>query len=348
DSPPIVPRECARLVNAVHAPIGIELLKRRRDGGVGDVVDAWYRDAWRRDVRGSERVATQGSAEQAGKCETRPELLVHVEQQIHVALGVVLSRVRERAGVVRIGILDVASREIAIDLPVVVVLAAAKCSGEPVVHSVRAAHASDYAIADVVFRVVVLQPVRVVVEVVVPVVQVAVRIVLLRLQLVHIHLTAEPDELFENASVVALARPVVGRPLDVLNVSRCRELAAEPEVSSEGAGQIAERVVRDDPLRLVVSDRKAAVRVVGSARYGEGIGEAVSGLEETIRVVRVRNEWSRYAIALGIDWAVELRDQLAVHARAVALIVTVVHTTALAVLECEIAARTLAVEILPV
>src|SRR6185437_3024086 len=229
--------------------------------------------------------------------------------------------------------------------PVVVVLSAAERRRKPVVDRIRAAHASDDAVADVVFRIEILQPVRVVVEVVVPVVQVAVGVVLLRLQFVHVDLAAEPDELLEDAGVVALARAVMSGSLNVLDVSRRGELAADAEVARERARQIAERVVRDDTLGLVVSNGKPAVRVVGAARHGESVGEAVSGLEEAVGVIRMRNEGSRYPVALSIDRAIELWNQLAVHARSVALVVPVVHATALAILEREVSAGTLTVEV---
>src|SRR6185437_3995798 len=321
--------------------------QRRRDRRVRHVVDPGNRYAGCRCIRVAKGIATKRSAEQAVEAESGVEGLGRVQKQVYVGFGIGLIRDGERTRVIRIGILNVAGGEIAVDVPVVVVLAATQRCGEPVGNLVRTARRSDDTVAYVVFRIVELQPVRVVVEVRVPVVEIPVRVILLRLQLVHVHLSAEPDELFQDAGVVALARPVVRLVLDVLHCPGRGELAAQPEVAGQRRGKSPERVVRNYTLNLAVPDRESPVRIVGSARYRERVRDVVPRLEEAVCIVRMGNEGRGLTDAVD-DRAVELRNQLPVHAWSVALVVPVVHATALAVDVRELSGGALTVEVLPV
>src|SRR6185437_8336573 len=125
------------------------------------------------------------------------------------------------------------------------------------------------------------------------------------------------------------------------------ELAAQPEVAGQRRGKSPEHVVRNYTLNLAVPDRESPVRIVGSARYRERVRNVVPRLEEAVCIVRMGNEGRGLTDAVD-DRAVELRNQLPVHAWSVALVVPVVHATALAVDVRELSGGTLTVEVLPV
>ena len=99
-----------------------------------------------------------------------------------------------------------------------------------------------------------------------------------------------------------------------------------------------EVVVGDVALNLIRAERNARVRPIRATAEPNRVRERVSGVEEVVDVVGVRDPW--------LLWAGELIDQSAIQARTKALVVVILHATTGSIHVLELPRRALSIEVL--
>ena len=276
------------------------------------------------------------------------EIAIGREVQRRVVLVLVIADQVEAALITGIDVRRVVERttEALIDPEAKDIRATVQVGGQPVEHPVLRAALHDETVARVRQVVALLDVEGVVVIIVVPVVLAVGGAAVHRatplpvLQRTNVDLATEPEKLLHDRVVVARAGPVLPVVARVLEVGARCKLGRHLQRAVQQTGGLLEGVVRDIPVDVVEADRHPRVCSFRPAAHRDCRAECVSGLEEILDVVRMRDP--------GLLRPGELVDEPTVELRAPALIAAVAVAATLPVDVLEFPPGALAVAILKV